>query len=165
MMAAFLAAGPANAVYAAEPNGSWVNLDGNWYWKKTDGTAYIGWLYTGDVGTWDENEFVTVSGRRDDMIVSAGENIYPAQIEAVLNEHPKVAESAVIGIPDKLRGEVVAAYVVAKEPSLTVEELKDYCTHSPMLSSYKWPRIYNIVDSLPHTATGKIMHRALRKQK
>ena len=47
MMAAFLAAGPANAVYAAEPNGSWVNLDGNWYWKKTDGTAYIGWLYTG----------------------------------------------------------------------------------------------------------------------
>ena len=72
MMAAFLAAGPANAVYAAEPNGSWVNLDGNWYWKKKDGTAYIGWLYTGDVGTWDENEFVTVSGRRDDMIVSAG---------------------------------------------------------------------------------------------
>ena len=59
------------------------------------------------------------------MIVSAGENIYPAQIEAVLNEHPKVAESAVIGIPDKLRGEVVAAYVVAKDPSLTVEELKD----------------------------------------
>ena len=48
MMAAFLAAGPANAVYAAEPNGSWVNLDGNWYWKKKDGTAYIGWLYTGD---------------------------------------------------------------------------------------------------------------------
>ena len=47
MIAAFLAAGPANAVYAAEPNGSWVNLDGNWYWKKTDGTAYIGWLYTG----------------------------------------------------------------------------------------------------------------------
>ena len=114
--------------------------------EMTEKKFYKGWLYTGDVGTWDENEFVTVSGRRDDMIVSAGENIYPAQIEAVLNEHPKVAESAVIGIPDKLRGEVVAAYVVAKEPSLTVEELKDYCTHSPMLSSYKWPRAYHIVD-------------------
>ena len=130
--------------------------------EMTKKKFYKGWLYTGDVGTWDENEFVTVSGRRDDMIVSAGENIYPPQIEAVLNDHPKVAESAVIGVPDKLRGEVVAAYVVAKDPSLTVEELKDYCTHSPMLSSYKWPRTYHIVDELPHTATGKLMHYKLR---
>ena len=130
--------------------------------EMTKKKFYKGWLYTGDVGTWDENEFVTVSGRRDDMIVSAGENIYPAQIEAVLNGHPKVAESAVIGVPDKLRGEVVAAYIVPKDPSLTVEELKDYCTHSPMLSSYKWPRNYHIVESLPHTATGKLMHFKLR---
>ena len=130
--------------------------------EMTQKKFYKGWLYTGDVGTWDENEFVTVSGRRDDMIVSAGENIYPAQIEAVLNDHPKVAESAVIGMPDKLRGEVVAAYIVPKDPSLTVEELKDYCTHSPMLSSYKWPRNYHIVESLPHTATGKLMHFKLR---
>ena len=130
--------------------------------EMTKQKFYKGWLYTGDVGTWDENEFVTVSGRRDDMIVSAGENIYPAQIEAVLNDHPKVAESAVIGVPDKLRGEVVAAYIVPKDPSLTVEELKDYCTHSPMLSSYKWPRNYHIVESLPHTATGKLMHFKLR---
>lgn len=125
---------------------------------------YKGWLYTGDVGVWDENEFVTISGRKDDMIVSAGENIYPAQIEAVLNEHPKVAESAVIGIPDKLRGEAVAAYVVPSDGSLTVSELKDWCTHSPMLSSYKWPRVYNIVSELPHTATGKLMHYKLRQQ-
>ena len=130
--------------------------------EMTKKKFYKGWLYTGDVGTWDENEFVTISGRRDDMIVSAGENIYPAQIEAVLNDHPKVAESAVIGVPDKLRGEVVAAYIVPKDPSLTVEELKDYCTHSPMLSSYKWPRNYHIVESLPHTATGKLMHFKLR---
>ncbi len=130
--------------------------------EMTKKKFYKGWLYTGDVGTWDENEFVTVSGRRDDMIVSAGENIYPAQIEAVLNDHPKVAESAVIGVPDKLRGEVVAAYIVPKDPTLTVEELKDYCTHSPMLSSYKWPRNYHIVESLPHTATGKLMHFKLR---
>lgn len=130
--------------------------------EMTKKKFYKGWLYTGDVGTWDENEFVTVSGRRDDMIVSAGENIYPAQIEAVLNDHPKVAESAVIGVPDKLRGEVVAAYIVPKDPSLTVEELKDYCTHSPVLSSYKWPRNYHIVESLPHTATGKLMHFKLR---
>ena len=132
--------------------------------EMTKAKFYKGWLYTGDVGTWDENEFVTVSGRKDDMIVSAGENIYPTQIEAVLNEHPKVAESAVIGVPDKLRGEVVAAYVVPSDNSLTVEELKDYCTHHPMLSSYKWPREYHIVSELPHTATGKLMHYKLRQQ-
>ena len=132
--------------------------------EMTKAKFYKGWLYTGDVGTWDENEFVTVSGRKDDMIVSAGENIYPTQIEAVLNEHPKVAESAVIGVPDALRGEVVAAYVVASDNSLTVEELKDYCTHHPMLSSYKWPREYHIVSELPHTATGKLMHYKLRQQ-
>ena len=125
---------------------------------------YKGWLYTGDMATWDENEFVTICGRKDDMIVSAGENIYPTQIEAVLNEHPKVAESAVIGIPDKLRGEVVAAYIVPSDDSLTVEEIKEYCIQSPMLSSYKWPRSYTLVRELPHTATGKLMHYKLRQQ-
>ena len=137
------------------------------YYNNPEMTAkkfYKGWLYTGDVGTWDENEFVTISGRKDDMIVSAGENIYPTQIEAVLNDHPKVAESAVIGIPDKLRGEIVAAYVVPLDDSLTVEELKEYCTSSPMLYAYKWPKIYNIVPELPHTATGKLMHYKLRQQ-
>lgn len=136
------------------------------YFNNPEMTArkfYKGWLYTGDVGTWDEDEFVTVAGRKDDMIVSAGENIYPAQIEAVLNGHPKVAESAVIGVPDALRGEVVAAYVVPSDGSLTTEELKAYCTQSPMLSSYKWPRVYHIVNELPHTATGKLMHYKLRE--
>ena len=123
-----------------------------------------GWMYTGDVATWNQQEFITICGRKDDMIVSAGENIYPAQIEAVLNEHPKVAESAVIGIPDALRGEVVAAYVVAADESLTAEELKRYCIQSPMLSSYKWPRSFTLVKELPHTATGKLMHYKLRQQ-
>ncbi len=137
------------------------------YFNNAEMTAqkfYKGWLYTGDMATWDDNEFVTICGRKDDMIVSAGENIYPTQIEAVLNEHPKVAESAVIGIPDKLRGEVVAAYVVPSDDSLAVEELKQYCIQSPMLSSYKWPRSYTLVKELPHTATGKLMHYKLRQQ-
>ncbi|HJF52670.1 MAG TPA: acyl--CoA ligase [Butyricicoccus pullicaecorum] len=137
------------------------------YYNNPEMTAqkfYKGWLYTGDMGTWDKNEFVTICGRKDDMIVSAGENIYPTQIEAVLNAHPKVAESAVIGIPDRLRGEVVAAYVVPSDDSLTVEEIKAYCVQSPMLSSYKWPRSYTLVKELPHTATGKLMHYKLRQQ-
>ena len=64
----------------------------------------------------------------------------------------------------ELRGEIVAAYVVPLDDSLTVEELKEYCTSSPMLSAYKWPKIYNIVPELPHTATGKLMHYKLRQQ-
>ena len=125
---------------------------------------YKGWLYTGDMGTWDENEFITVSGRKDDMIVSAGENIYPAQIEEVLNAHPRVVESAVVGIPDRLRGEVVAAYIVPADDSLTVDELKKYCQQQPTLSSYKWPRVYHLVKELPHTATGKLMRYKLREE-
>lgn len=122
-----------------------------------------GYLYTGDLGTWDEQGFVTVVGRKDDMIVSAGENIYPAQIEAILNEHPKIAESGVVGIPDRLRGESVAAYIVPSDDSLTIEEVRDYCMKHPMLAAYKRPRVYYCVKALPHTATGKLLHYKLRE--
>ena len=103
--------------------------------------------------------------RKDDLIVCAGENIYPAQIEAALNEHPKVAESAVIGRPDRLHGQCVAAYVVPLDDSLTIEELRAWCASHPMLPPYKRPRVYTLVSELPHTATGKIMHYRLREKK
>ncbi|MDO5484540.1 MAG: class I adenylate-forming enzyme family protein, partial [Desulfovibrionaceae bacterium] len=125
---------------------------------------YKGYHYTGDLGTWDAQECVTVVGRKDDMIVCAGENIYPTQIEAALNEHPKVAESAVIGVPDKRHGQCVAAWVVPADDSLTVEELKAYCASHPMLSAYKRPKSYTLVKELPHTATGKLLHYRLREQ-
>lgn len=131
--------------------------------EMTDRKFYKGYLYTGDLGTWDNQEFITITGRKDDMIVSAGENIYPAQIEAVLNEHPKVAESGVVGIPDRLRGEALAAYIVRTDDSLTEEELKQYCAGHAMLSPYKRPRTYHFVRELPHTATGKLMHSRLRE--
>lgn len=125
---------------------------------------YKGYHYTGDLGTWDRNEFVTIVSRKDDMIISSGENIYPTQIEAILNEHPKVAECAVIGEPDKRHGQCVAAYIVPAEEGLTIDELKNYCASHPMLPAFKRPRHYHIVDSLPHTATGKLMHYKLREQ-
>lgn len=136
------------------------------YFNNPEMTAqkfYKGYLYTGDLGTWNEQEFVTVVGRKDDMIVSAGENIYPTQIEAILNENPKVAESGVVGIPDRLRGESVAAYIIASDDSVTTDELKEYCMGHPMLSPYKRPRCYYFVNELPHTATGKLMHYKLRE--
>ncbi len=125
---------------------------------------YKGWMYTGDLGTWTENRYVTVNGRKDDMIVCAAENIYPTQIEEVLDGCDKIADSMVTAVPDKLRGQAVAAYVVPATPDLTVEEVIDFCKQSPMLSTYKRPRYYRIVDSLPHTATGKKMHYVMKQQ-
>ena len=84
-------------------------------------------MYTNDLGTWDENHFITIAGRKDDMIISQGENIYPTQIEEVLNSHPKVADSIVTAVPDKAHGEIVTAYVVKADESLTVDELEEFC--------------------------------------
>lgn len=132
--------------------------------EMSDKKFYKGFHYTGDLGTWNKNEFVTIIGRKDDMIICAGENIYPTQIEAILNEHPKVAECAVVGKPDRLHGEIVAAYVVPSDGSLTAEELRSYCSNHPMLPGFKRPRFYKIVEELPHTATGKLLHYKIRQK-
>ena len=132
--------------------------------KATADKFYKGWMYTGDIGTWDEKQFITIAGRKDDMIISKGENIYPARIEEVLNQHPKVSECIVTGVPDSTRGESVAAYVIAEDESLTVEELLDYCAKSPNISKYQAPRYYRFVTELPHTATGKKQHYIIKRQ-
>lgn len=131
--------------------------------EKSRKVFYKGWVYIGDMGTWDENEFVTVVGRKDDMIVSAGENIYPTQVEEILNLHPKVKESVVVGVPDDLRGEAVAAYIIKADESLTIQELHKYCADHPMLADYKRPRFYRFVEALPYTATGKKKHFVIRE--
>ena len=125
---------------------------------------YRGWLYTHDLGTWDEKQYITVCGRKDDMIISRSENIYPAQIEEVINRHPGVADCMITGVPDKARGEAVAAYVVRKDPNLTVKELNRYCAGNPDLSQYKCPRYYAFVEELPYNATGKKKHFVLKER-
>ena len=123
---------------------------------------YKGWIYIGDMGVWDENEFVTIVGRKNDMIVSSGENIHPVQIEEILNQHPKVQQSVVVGVPDELRGESVVAYIVREDESLTAKELNKYCSEHNMLATYKKPRFYRFIDELPYTATGKKRHFIVR---
>jgi acyl-CoA synthetase (AMP-forming)/AMP-acid ligase II len=123
-----------------------------------------GWLYIGDLATWDEDEYVTIVGRKDDMIISGGENIHPTQVEAILAEHPGVADAAVVGVPDERWGELVVAYVVASDPALDAEALDDHCNGHPMLAPYKRPRAYRFVDELPMTATGKKVHYQLRER-
>lgn len=117
-----------------------------------------GWMYTGDLATWDRHQFISIAGRKDDMIISGGENIYPPIIEEALNAHPKVSSSAVTSVPDKVRGEAVVAYIVPADESLTVSEMVEYCNNSDMLSAFKRPRFYRFVKELPMTATGKLQH-------
>lgn len=123
-----------------------------------------GWLYIGDLATWDADEYVTIVGRKDDMIISGGENIHPVQVEEVLGGHELIADSAVVGLPHERWGQVVVAYVVPVDGSLTVAECERYCREHPMLAGYKRPRAYRFVDSLPMTATGKKMHYKLAEQ-
>lgn len=132
--------------------------------KVTKEKFYKGWMYTGDIGTWNEDEFVTVAGRKDDMIISKGENIYPARIEEAINTFDKVHECIVTSVYDKTRGESVVAYIIPEDESLTVGEVLEFCKNSPHLSKYQVPRYFRMVDDVPRTATGKKQHYKMKAQ-
>ncbi|HOA82617.1 MAG TPA: class I adenylate-forming enzyme family protein [Thermodesulfovibrio thiophilus] len=132
--------------------------------EETEKKLNTDWFYSGDLAIWNEQGYITIVSRKDDMIIEAGENIYPIQIEEVVQEHPKVMYCAVVAVPDEERGQVPVAYVVRKDDSLSVEELKKFISKHPMLPAYKRPRYWRFVDSLPITATGKKQHYKLREQ-
>ncbi|MDF2953908.1 MAG: O-succinylbenzoic acid-CoA ligase MenE or related acyl-CoA synthetase [Thermodesulfobacterium sp.] len=137
------------------------------YYNKPQERAkrvYKDWFYCGDLATWDEEGYLTIVSRKDDMIIVGGENIYPVQIEEAIQEHPKVLQCAVVGVPDELRGQAIVAYVVKKDESLTLEELKEFINKHPMIPPHKRPRYWVFVDELPMTATGKKQHYKLREK-
>ena len=146
------------AVRSVKSGYAYVNQPGEQAARFRDG-----WLYIGDLATWDEDEYVTIVGRKDDMIISGGENIHPTQVEAVLAEHPAIADAAVVGLPDDRWGELVVAYVVAADDTLDAAACEAHCTGHPMLAAYKRPRAYRFVPELPMTATGKKLHYQLRE--
>lgn len=117
-----------------------------------------GFIYTNDLATWTDNRYVTIVGRKDDMIISSGENIYPTQVEEVLNSHPKVKDCIVTAAPDKMRGELVTAYIVREDMALSYEELDEFCKESPMIANYKRPRYYRFINEIPLNVTGKKLH-------
>ncbi|GGF34126.1 class I adenylate-forming enzyme family protein [Subtercola lobariae] len=128
-----------------------------------------GWIYPGDLASWNENEIVTIIGRKDDMIISGGENVHPVQVEEVLAGHPDVADSIVVGLPDEQWGEVVVAYIQPREGRMldratAAKQLEDFTRESVALAGYKRPRRYTFVTELPYTATGKKQHFVLKKQ-
>jgi len=137
------------------------------YWKdqeKTDKTIdKDGWVHTGDMGYVDEDGYFFLAGRATDMIIRAGENISPEEVEAVLHSHPKIDEAAVIGVPDEDWGEVPLAVIVLKQgETATPEELMEYCRVN--LSSFKRPRSVVFVAELPRNPMGKVLKRVLREQ-
>jgi O-succinylbenzoic acid--CoA ligase len=135
------------------------------YWQRPEATAAAirdSWLHTGDAGYLDADGYLYVIDRRDDLIVSGGENVYPAEVESVLSTHPAVREAGVFALTDATWGQSVAAAVVLREglELLTAEALRVFCRER--LAAYKAPREVFFTDELPRTASGKLLRRELR---
>ncbi len=127
------------------------------YWRNPEATEAAladGWLLTGDVASRDEEGYYTIVGRTKDMIITGGENVYPAEIENVLHDHGAVREAAVVGIPDERWGEACVAFVVV-DGETTEEELLEHCRGR--LARYKVPKSVHFVDSLPRNALDKVV--------
>src|SRR5690606_38657213 len=135
------------------------------YWRRPEATAQAlqdGWYHSGDVGYFDADGYLYVQDRLKDMIVSGGENVYPAEVERVLAEHPAVADVAVFGVPDATWGEAVKAAVVLREGG-SVSEAELIAFARGRLAGYKCPKSVDWMTALPRNATGKLLKRVLRQ--
>ena len=135
------------------------------YWQLPDATLdafdQLGWFRTGDIGYQDDEGFLFICDRKKDMIITGGENVYPAEVESELLAHPDIAEVAVVGLPDEKWGETVAAVITLsgdREPSL--KELDQFL--ADRLARYKRPRALHVTDLLPRNPAGKVQKFALR---
>jgi len=136
------------------------------YWQDEQKTAQVmtpdGWLRTGDIGWMDEEGYIYLSGRKDDMIIRGGENISPEEVEDVLHSHPKIEEAAAFGVPDPEWGQEPVAFVVLKKgEAATKEEIREYCRAR---LSFKRPKSVVFIDVLPRNQMGKVLKRVLREQ-
>jgi len=136
------------------------------YWKSADETAITirdGWLYTGDIAKVDEDGYFYIVGRKKDMIIAGGYNIYPREIDEILYENPKILEAAAVGVPDPRRGETVKAFVVLRPgETATADEIIEYC--KGRLAPYKVPRSVEFRTDLPKSTIGKVLRRVLRDE-
>jgi fatty-acyl-CoA synthase len=136
------------------------------YWEDPERTAEAiddeGWMHTGDLAVMDDEGFVNITGRIKDMVIRGGENIYPREIEEFLYAHPDIIDAQVIGVPDAVYGEELAAWVRLRPGAdpLTPEALREFCTGR--LAHYKIPRYVRVVDEFPMTVTGKVRKVEMR---
>lgn len=135
------------------------------YWKLPDATARTidpdGWLHTGDAGVMDDDGYVYIQDRIKDMIISGGENVYPAEVESAIYGHPAIAEVAVIGVPSAKWGEEVKACVVAK-PGMAIDEADVIAWTRERIAAFKAPKSVDVIPLMPRNASGKILRRELR---
>jgi long-chain acyl-CoA synthetase len=136
------------------------------YWnnpEETAGQLKDGWLRTGDIAAWDDDDYIAIVDRKKDMIIAGGFNVYPREIDEVLYQHPKIAEAAAVGIPDAYRGETVKAFLVLKEgQTATEEEIINFCRQK--LAAYKAPKLIEFRKVLPKSAVGKVLRKVLRDE-
>ena len=134
------------------------------YWKRPDETAKVmtddGFFRSGDIGVMDEKGYVRIVDRKKDMILVSGFNVYPNEIEQVVNLHPGVLECAAIGVPDERSGEAVKLFVIRRDPALAEEDIAAYCREN--FTAYKRPKTIEFRDELPKSNVGKILRRELR---
>ncbi|WP_121661535.1 fatty acid--CoA ligase [Metabacillus litoralis] len=131
--------------------------------EATEKAMYKGWYHSGDLGYLDEDGYLFVADRVDDMIISGGENVYPREVEDALYEHEGILDVAVLGEPDELWGERVIAVIVKKDETVTAEQLDQFLKSSNKLAPYKRPKRYVLVSELPRNASGKIQKFLLRE--
>ena len=136
------------------------------YWNQPEETSAVfldgGWFCTGDIGRMDEQGFVYIEDRKNDLIIVSGFNVYPNEIEDVVAAHPGVLEVAAVGVEDEHSGERVKLFVVKKDKNLTESSLIEHCREG--LTAYKVPRQVVFRDELPKTSVGKVLRRALKDQ-
>jgi acyl-CoA synthetase (AMP-forming)/AMP-acid ligase II len=136
------------------------------YWNTPEeirGQLKDGWLHTGDIAVWDEDDYLYIVDRKKDMIIAGGFNIYPREIDEVLFQHPQIQEAVCVGLADQYRGETVKAYVVLKEgATATPEEIVGFCKEH--LAAYKVPKQEKFREALPKSAVGKILRKMLRDE-
>jgi fatty-acyl-CoA synthase len=132
------------------------------YWRNPEATAEVlrdGWLRTGDVAEVDDEGFYRIRGRLKELVISGGENVYPAEVEAVLVEHPAVVAAAVVGVPDERWGEVCAAFVCLRDEA-SDDDLTSFCR--TRLAHFKVPKSFHVVDELPRNSMGKVQKSELK---
>ena len=135
------------------------------YWNRPEETDKVmdsdDFFRSGDIGFMDESGYVKIVDRKKDMILVSGFNVFPNEIEDVISTHPKVFESAAVGVKDEKSGEVVKIFIVKKDQDLTEDELRAHCKGN--LTGYKCPRYYEFRDELPKSNVGKILRKELRE--
>ncbi|HUL22784.1 MAG TPA: long-chain fatty acid--CoA ligase [Thermodesulfobacteriota bacterium] len=136
------------------------------YWNNEELTSTVlrhGWFYTGDLARMDEDGFFYIVDRKDDLILSSGFNVYPSQVEEILEKHPKIKEAAVIGVPDRVKGQAILAVIVLREGMQgDKEEFLSYCKEK--MPDYRVPKSILLRDAIPRNPAGKILKRVLRRE-